>query len=93
MKGKTKIGTWVGFLLILVWCLFPVAWILSLSFKSEGETAVGSPQFLPKDPTFDNYKALWDWPWSAPTPPVWRRTSSRPSSTRSASRSSPPCCR
>ena len=57
MKGKNKIGTWVGFLLILMWCLFPVAWILSLSFKSEGETAVGSPQFLPKDPTFDNYKA------------------------------------
>src|SRR6478735_607561 len=55
MKGKTKFGTWVGFLLILVWCLFPVAWILSLSFKSEGETAVGSPQFLPKDPSFGIY--------------------------------------
>src|SRR6478752_1157860 len=68
MKGKTKIGTWVGFLLILVWCLFPVAWILSLSFKSEGETAVGSPQFLPKDPTFDNYKALWDWPFVGADP-------------------------
>jgi multiple sugar transport system permease protein len=63
MKGKNKIGTWVGFLLILIWCLFPVAWILSLSFKSVGETAVGSPQFLPKDPTFDNYKELWDWPF------------------------------
>jgi multiple sugar transport system permease protein len=62
MKGKNKIGTWVGFLLILVWCLFPVAWILSLSFKSEGETAVGSPQFLPKDPTFDNYRAMVDNP-------------------------------
>lgn len=68
MKGKTKIGTWIGFLLILVWCLFPVAWILSLSFKSEGETAVGSPQFLPKDPTFDNYKALWDWPFVGADP-------------------------
>ena len=43
MNGKNKIGTWVGFLLILVWCLFPVAWILSLSFKSAGETAVGQP--------------------------------------------------
>ncbi len=63
MKGKNKIGTWVGFVLILLWCLFPVAWILSLSLKSVGETAVGSPQFLPKDPTFDNYKELWDWPF------------------------------
>ena len=68
MKGKNKIGTWVGFLLILIWCLFPVAWILSLSFKSVGETAVGSPQFLPKDPTFDNYKELWDWPFVGADP-------------------------
>src|SRR5688572_31834944 len=62
MKGKNKIGTWVGFILILLWCLFPVAWILSLSFKSEGETSVGSPQFLPQDPTFDNYSAIVDNP-------------------------------
>ena len=41
MKGKNAIGTWVGFLLILLWCLFPVAWIISLSFKSVGETSVG----------------------------------------------------
>ena len=68
MKGKNKIGTWVGFLLILLWCLFPVAWILSLSFKSVGETTVGSPQFLPKDATFDNYKALWDWPFVGADP-------------------------
>ena len=58
MKGKNAIGTWVGFLLILLWCLFPVAWIISLSFKSEGETATGSAQFLPKDPTLDNYSAI-----------------------------------
>src|SRR5918994_1276908 len=62
MKGKNKFGIWVGSLLILLWCLFPVAWILSLSFKSEGETAVGSPQFLPNDPTFDNYSAIVDNP-------------------------------
>jgi multiple sugar transport system permease protein len=68
MEGKNKIGTWVGFLLILLWCLFPVAWIISLSFKSVNETAVGSPQFLPKDATFDNYKALWDWPFIGADP-------------------------
>jgi multiple sugar transport system permease protein len=39
-----------------------VAWIISLSFKSEGETATGSAQFLPKDPTFDNYTAIIDNP-------------------------------
>ncbi|MCW2739211.1 carbohydrate ABC transporter permease [Nocardioides sp.] len=62
MKGKNAIGTWFGFALIMLWCLFPVAWIISLSFKSEGETAAGSPQFLPKDPTIANYKAIIDNP-------------------------------
>jgi len=62
MKGKNAIGTWVGFLAIMLWCLFPVAWIISLSFKSEGETAAGSAQFLPKEPTIDNYKAIIDNP-------------------------------
>jgi len=62
MKGKNAIGTWIGFALIMLWCLFPVAWIISLSFKSEGETAAGSAQFLPQDPTIDNYKAILDNP-------------------------------
>lgn len=60
MKGKNAVGTWIGFALIMLWCLFPVAWIISLSFKSEGETATGSAQFLPKDPTLDNYSAILD---------------------------------
>lgn len=62
MKGKNAVGTWIGFALIMLWCLFPVAWIISLSFKSEGETGAGSPQFLPKEPTIDNYKAILDNP-------------------------------
>ncbi|WP_248580678.1 carbohydrate ABC transporter permease [Nocardioides sp. InS609-2] len=60
MKGKTGISTWIGFALILVWCLLPVAWILSLSFKSLDETTAGSPQFLPKDFTFENYGSILD---------------------------------
>ncbi len=58
MKGKTGIGTWIGFALIMIWCLLPVAWILSLSFKSLDETTAGSAQFLPKDPTLENYSAI-----------------------------------
>jgi multiple sugar transport system permease protein len=58
MKKKTGIGTWIGFALIMVWCLLPVAWIISLSFKSVEETSTGSPQFLPKDPTGENYSAI-----------------------------------
>ena len=61
-NAKNQAGTWIGFLLIMLWCLFPVAWIISLSFKSEGENGAGSAQFLPKEPTFDNYKAIVDNP-------------------------------
>ena len=86
MKGKNKIGTWVGFLLILLWCLFPVAWILSLSFKSEGETAVGSPQFLPKDADVRQLQGLWDWPFVGADQPAWRGLPAGARSTRSASR-------
>jgi multiple sugar transport system permease protein len=60
MKQKTGIGTWVGFALIMIWCLLPVAWIISLSFKSVEETSTGSAQFLPKDPTGENYSAILD---------------------------------
>ena len=54
-ETRTKVGTWVGFIVILVWCLLPVVWIISLSFKGSAETAAGSPQFLPKEPTLQNY--------------------------------------
>ncbi|WP_372728360.1 carbohydrate ABC transporter permease [Nocardioides sp.] len=57
MRNK-NLGTAIGFVLILVWCLLPVAWILSLSFKSSDETRVGSPQFLPQDPTLENYREI-----------------------------------
>ena len=60
MKQKTGIGTWIGFALIMIWCLLPVAWIISLSFKSVEETSAGSAQFLPKDPTMENYSAILD---------------------------------
>jgi multiple sugar transport system permease protein len=58
MRGR--IGTWSGFALIMVWCLLPVAFIVSLSFKSADETKAGSPQFLPKEWTLQNYKDILD---------------------------------
>jgi multiple sugar transport system permease protein len=62
MKTKNAWGTWFGFLLILIWCLLPVAWIISLSFKPVAETTAGSPQFLPKAWTLQNYKEILDNP-------------------------------
>jgi multiple sugar transport system permease protein len=61
-ETRTRIGTWVGFLLILLWCLLPVVWIISLSFKGPTETAAGSPQFLPQEPTLQNYRDIIDNP-------------------------------
>jgi len=58
MKRNTGVGTWIGFAAILVWCLLPVAWIISLSFKPVAETSAGSPQFLPQSWTIQNYKDI-----------------------------------
>jgi len=60
---KTKIGTGVGLLLILTWCLLPVVWIISLSFKSQESITVGNPGFFPSAGTnagWANYQAVWD---------------------------------
>jgi len=55
---RAKVGTVIGFIIILVWCLLPIAWIISLSLKPVEETATGSPQFLPKEVTIDNYDTV-----------------------------------
>lgn len=58
-----KVGIVVGVLVILVWCLLPVAWIISMSFKDEASITNGNPGFLPGDGTFagwENYRAVWD---------------------------------
>ena len=44
----------------MVWCLLPVVWIVMLSFKPATETAAGSPQFLPKEWTWDNFTTVWN---------------------------------
>ena len=47
--AKRYVGLALGVTLILVWCLLPVAWIISLSFKSQAAVTVGSPGFLPAE--------------------------------------------
>ncbi|MGD9694437.1 MAG: carbohydrate ABC transporter permease [Thermoleophilia bacterium] len=59
MKARINAGVILGAVLILAWCLLPIVWILSLSFKPQGETAAGSPQFLPKDWTWDNFSTVF----------------------------------
>ncbi len=58
MKSKMGPSTWIGMVLIGIWCLLPIVWIISLSLKTVAETTTGSPQFLPKSWTIDNYKTV-----------------------------------
>ena len=46
-----KFGVPLGVLVILVWCLLPVVWIISLSFKTEESISAGNPGFLPAEGT------------------------------------------
>lgn len=61
MKGSNKLGTALGVAIILVWCLLPVVWIISLSFKSQEAVTNGSPGFLPFGDEWtglDNYQQV-----------------------------------
>ena len=58
MRQKLSPGIIFGGILLLVWCLLPVVWIIMLSFKPQAETAAGSPQFLPKEWTWDNFSSV-----------------------------------
>ena len=49
MYCKNKICVVIGAVLILLWCLLPVAWIISLSFKSQEAITNGSPGFFPSE--------------------------------------------
>lgn len=56
MATREKVLWGVGGLLIVVYCLFPVAWIVSLSFKSSDDIANG--QFLPTVFSGANYEQI-----------------------------------
>ncbi|MGA8257721.1 MAG: carbohydrate ABC transporter permease [Nocardioides sp.] len=56
-------GTAIGSALILAWCLLPVVWIISLSFKSQIAITNGSPGFFPADGDgagWQNYQDVWN---------------------------------
>ena len=57
MSRKEKNWWIVAGVLIVIYALFPVAWIVSLSFKAPSDLANG--QFLPTDATSENYKGIF----------------------------------
>ena len=50
--------TWwiIGGILIILYCLFPIAWIVALSLKTPDDIANG--QFLPTDASWENYSTI-----------------------------------
>jgi multiple sugar transport system permease protein len=57
-SNRARWGWIVGSLLILVWSVFPILWIISLSFKQPGEIGT-NPSFLPRQWTWVNYKTVF----------------------------------
>ncbi|MCH1868127.1 carbohydrate ABC transporter permease [Nocardioides sp. CFH 31398] len=57
---RNKAGLIAGVALILVWCLLPVVWIISLSFKTQDAITAGSPGFLPTSGGFAGFQNYAD---------------------------------
>src|SRR5919205_306309 len=56
MSRREKTWWWIAGVLILAYCLFPIAWIVSLSFKGPADLA--NQQFLPTTFSGENYSTI-----------------------------------
>ena len=56
MSTKEKTWWWIGGVLIVIYCLFPIGWIVALSFKTTADLA--NKQFLPTEWTWENYSTI-----------------------------------
>jgi multiple sugar transport system permease protein len=57
-RGSREYTTWsILIAAVVVFAMFPVLWIMSLSFKTPA--TVGDGRLIPKQWTFDNYKGLF----------------------------------
>lgn len=57
---RSRLGTYGGPVLVILWTLFPVLWILSLSFKPE--SGINNEKFLPDTFTLENYRTVFKTP-------------------------------
>ncbi len=56
MSTRNKVLWGVGGAVIVIYCLFPIAWIVSVSMKAPSDLSNG--QFLPTEFTWDNYRLI-----------------------------------
>jgi len=50
---------WVFLIVVCFYCLFPFAWMLSTSLKTEAEAFRIPPTWIPRQPTIDSYIGIW----------------------------------
>ena len=59
MGGRVS-NWWTGWgAVILVWALFPLAWMVSLSFKDPDTFRSSTPKFWPEDWSWQNYRTVF----------------------------------
>jgi multiple sugar transport system permease protein len=56
MSTRTKVFWWIGGAIIVLYALFPIAWIISISLKAPSDIANG--QFLPSSASWVNYETI-----------------------------------
>jgi multiple sugar transport system permease protein len=56
MSTRKKVMWWIGGAIIVVYALFPIAWIVSISLKAPSDIANG--QFLPSSVSWGNYETV-----------------------------------
>src|SRR6478735_5175221 len=57
MSTREKVWWWVAGVLIVLYCLFPIAWIVSLSLKAPSD--ISNASFLPTKATWENYTQIF----------------------------------
>ena len=60
MSRRRGLATYGAPVLVMAWALFPVVWIMSLSFKSGGD--ITNQRFLPSHWTLENYRTVFNTP-------------------------------
>lgn len=45
--------------ILIIYALFPLSWIFITSFKPESEIVTANLQFLPQNPSFENFVTMW----------------------------------
>ena len=56
MSTKKKVWWWIGGAVIVLYALFPIAWIISISLKAPSDIANG--QFTPTNVSWENYETI-----------------------------------